>query len=192
MKQKIEEFKNNIHYLEEMFQNSEWEPFKVEEPFCFKFKGVTFKGFIDRIDRHKETGAFRVVDYKTKDVPFNDKDLTTPLQFVVYAMAIKEKYGEFPESFVYELPLVNISQNGGTKGFIARGEKKMTSILESISQEEYKPSPSPLCYYCPYCAQNPCATMPHNKLCKYYSLWTPTNKTFEVNAKYGSLFVLKP
>ena len=192
MKQKIEDFKARIYDLENEFKNSDWEPYKVEDPFEFKFNGVTFKGFIDRIDRNKVTGALRVIDYKTKDAKFSDKELTTPLQFVVYAMAIMNKYDKMPESFIYDLPLIGEKQEGGTKGFVARGEKKMNSILESIEKEEYKPTPSPLCHWCNFCSTNTNAIAPYNKMCRYYSLWTPTNKTFEVNCKYGSLFILQP
>lgn len=194
MKQKIKTFCENIHNLEDSFKDSEWEPYKVEEPFEFKYQGVTFKGFIDRIDINKNTGALRVVDYKTKDKLFDSKELATPLQFVVYAMAVLDKFGKTPEEFIYDLPLITESQQGGTKGFIARGEKKMTSILQSITDSlengEFKPNPSPLCYYCPYNKTGCNKGNKYENECPYYCLWTPQNKVFTVNKEYGKKFTL--
>jgi ATP-dependent helicase/nuclease subunit B len=39
----------------------------VERAFSVEIGGLTVNGKIDRIDRHAETGAVRVVDYKTSD-----------------------------------------------------------------------------------------------------------------------------
>lgn len=39
----------------------------VEKPFELDFGGLQLRGRIDRIDRHADTGAWRVVDYKTSD-----------------------------------------------------------------------------------------------------------------------------
>lgn len=189
MKQKVKDFCDNIHALEDEFKDSEWAPYKVEEPFEFKFKGVTFKGFIDRIDINKKTGSLRVVDYKTKDKLFDDKELATPLQFVVYAMALIEKFGKMPEDFIYDLSLIRQKQSGGTKGFMTRGEKKMTTLLEKISNsiknKEFAPNPSPLCYYCPYNCMGIQSKNEYSHECPYYCKWTPQNKTFEVNMEYG-------
>jgi ATP-dependent helicase/nuclease subunit B len=39
----------------------------VEQPFEIELGGVTVRGKIDRIERHAQTGAVRVLDYKTSD-----------------------------------------------------------------------------------------------------------------------------
>jgi len=44
-----------------------WEIVSVEQPFEKEIGGLTIKGKIDRIDRHRDTGALRVIDYKTTD-----------------------------------------------------------------------------------------------------------------------------
>lgn len=44
-----------------------WVVQDVERKFTIDFDGVTVVGKIDRIDRHEQTGAWRVVDYKTSD-----------------------------------------------------------------------------------------------------------------------------
>jgi ATP-dependent helicase/nuclease subunit B len=44
-----------------------WEITEVEQPFMREIGGLLVKGKIDRIDRHRDTGALRVIDYKTTD-----------------------------------------------------------------------------------------------------------------------------
>jgi ATP-dependent helicase/nuclease subunit B len=46
-----------------------WEIIQVERPFEIEVSGLTVRGKIDRVDRHAETGAVRVLDYKTSDTP---------------------------------------------------------------------------------------------------------------------------
>ncbi len=46
-----------------------WEIIRVERPFEIEIAGLRVRGKIDRIDRHVETGAIRVLDYKTSDAP---------------------------------------------------------------------------------------------------------------------------
>ena len=44
-----------------------WVIVEVEKKFTLEFAGLTVSGKIDRIDRHADTGAVRVLDYKTSD-----------------------------------------------------------------------------------------------------------------------------
>lgn len=44
-----------------------WVVQDVERKFTIEFEGITVVGKIDRIDRHEQSGAWRVVDYKTSD-----------------------------------------------------------------------------------------------------------------------------
>jgi ATP-dependent helicase/nuclease subunit B len=46
-----------------------WEIVHVERPFEVEIAGLVVRGKIDRIDRHADTGAIRVIDYKTSDTP---------------------------------------------------------------------------------------------------------------------------
>lgn len=51
-----------------------WEILHVERPFEIEVAGLLVRGKIDRIDRHVDTGAVRVLDYKTSDTPVTPAD----------------------------------------------------------------------------------------------------------------------
>jgi ATP-dependent helicase/nuclease subunit B len=65
-----------------------WVVQDVERKFMLEFDGVTVVGKIDRIDRHEQTGAWRVVDYKTSDTA------KTP---AAAHLATAKKAREYPE-----------------------------------------------------------------------------------------------
>ncbi|MBT3293852.1 MAG: hypothetical protein HN919_18905 [Verrucomicrobia bacterium] len=44
-----------------------WEIIQAEQDFKCELGGLTLRGKIDRIDRHRDSGALRVIDYKTTD-----------------------------------------------------------------------------------------------------------------------------
>lgn len=51
-----------------------WVIVQVEKKFTLEIGGLKVRGKIDRIDRHAETGAVRVLDYKTSDQPAAPRD----------------------------------------------------------------------------------------------------------------------
>ncbi len=51
-----------------------WVIERVEKVFALEIGGLAVHGKIDRIDRHAETGAVRVLDYKTSDQPAAPRD----------------------------------------------------------------------------------------------------------------------
>jgi len=182
---KVDAYISRLKKLEIMHKESDWEILATEVPFKFVLLGkYEFKGSIDRVDINKKTGDIRIIDYKTNDKPFEKKDLTTPLQFVIYAIACVELYKKMPVEFIYDLTFLDMEQEGGTKGFIDRGTKKINSTLANIEQGDFTPNPSPLCYWCDFSATNPNATEKTKRLCPYYSLWTRENPTFKVNKVY--------
>ena len=130
---------------------------------------------------------FRVVDYKTNKKPYPDKDLTTSLQFGIYALAILNEFDIVPEEYQYRLILLDQDQYALTKGW----EKRLVTALDKLVAEleerkesnEWIPKPTPLCHWCNFCSTNSDAKQYKNE-CPYYSLWTPENKTFEVNRSY--------
>jgi ATP-dependent helicase/nuclease subunit B len=78
-----------IHALE---QASGWRIEAVERKFEFQIADITIVAKIDRIDRHRESGAVRVLDYKTSDDPLAPADAhlrgvrrnETPRSFAVW------------------------------------------------------------------------------------------------------------
>lgn len=168
-----------------MEEHPELEVVGAEIQFEYEYRGYVFYGFIDRVLKKRESDEYFIYDIKTKDSPFLEKDLITPLQFVVYAAAAREKWGkDISISCFYDLPTLHISQAAGTKGFEARGKKKIDKILDGIEAGEYPPKPTPLCFFCEYGNLNPNQPRQGKDQCPYYSLWKPDNKTFDVKFEW--------
>lgn len=169
--------------------DGDWRIIAVEQPFEIVYNNrCILHGYIDRIDMNSK-GEYRVVDYKTSKAIYDEKKIKTPLQMVIYSLACKEIYGQYPVECLYDFIFIDKKQLGGSKGYIVRGEKKLNSILDDIdscfNNTEYIPSPTPLCYWCDFTAHSPLANDVTKGKCVYNSLWTPTSKTFAVNQKYG-------
>lgn len=187
-KDKLETF---LRYLENDSIGEQWKPLAVEINFNFEYEEkVILNGFIDRVDIN-DKGELRVVDYKSSNKLYEDKDLTTPLQMFIYALACENIYGKTPVEFMYDMILLGEKQLSCTKGYYKRGLKKLNKILDSIFEAEktgaYTPKATPLCHWCDYSITNPNAPFYSQDLCNYYSLWTPDNKTFKVNRKFEEL-----
>lgn len=184
--EKIQLFDKVLH--EEM-EDTDWKPTYFEKPFEFVWDNkVILKGFIDRIDT--KDGQYRTVDYKTSKKVYEQSKLATSLQFGVYALAILNEFGVLPIEFEYRFILIDDKQYALTKGWEKRLIKALDKVFGDIEASEKKnifvPKASPLCYWCNFCRANPEATIYKNE-CKYYSKWTPTQKTFEVNKKWNAL-----
>ncbi|MEG2289589.1 MAG: PD-(D/E)XK nuclease family protein [Clostridium sp.] len=191
--------KNGITYDEKMDVykerlnskiDTEWECLGCEVEFSILFEEkCVIGGFIDRVDRNKSTGQLRVVDYKSSASEYQKKDLATPMQMYIYALACKEIYGQFPSEFIYDMILIGSKQYAMTKGWEKRGLKALNSRIDSLiwhSSEDnikMKPKPTPLCHWCSYCKTNLNATNGRD-LCEYYSLWTRDEKTFKTNKQW--------
>lgn len=186
--EKMQVFRNVVN--EEMNDTSIWRPVYAELPFEFVYKDqVIFNGFIDRVDMNM-FGSYRVLDYKSSKKLFDNSKVVTSLQFGIYAMAIYEKFGQIPISFLYRFILLDDNQKAMTKGWEKRLEKTLDNTLNKINKNKqsgiWRPSPSPLCYFCSYCRNNPKAHEFQND-CEYYSLWKPDEKRFDVNKRYNAL-----
>lgn len=163
-----------------------WKPAYFELPFEFVWRDkYIISGFIDRVD--EKDGEYRVVDYKSSKKIFDSKKLPTAQQMGIYGCAILCMFGKLPKEYKYRFTLINDEQYAMTKNWETRIIKKLDKVFESIEESNrtriYKPSPSPLCYYCPYCINNPNAKE-YSRECEYYSLWQPNNKTYEVNRQF--------
>ena len=174
---KCQDYLNTGIYQLENFlkENPDLEIFDVEHEFLVPFNDVLLYGFIDRIYKNKKTGEFIVEDIKTKGKPYPQEQLITPLQFVTYAIGLKEELGltDYPTEFYYCLPFVGIKQQAGTPGFINRGIKKLNKLLEKANGDEFAPKPGPLCHWCAFCPTNPNQPEAAKYKCPYFSLWTP-------------------
>lgn len=176
-----------------------WKVIGAEVAFEFVYKNrCIIHGFIDRIDQSKANPAvYRITDYKSSKKVFPESDIKTPLQMVIYDMACYFLYGVVPEEHVYDFILLDQMQGPKdgvcTKGYLKRGLKQLDKILDSIDDcittGLYKPSPSPLCYWCDFAdaGHTPNASERLGGMCPYYSLWTPEERTFKVNQPWDEL-----
>jgi len=190
-KEKIYDYLDHGIYHLEAFMKSHptYEVVGAEVSFKVDIHGKTFTGKIDRVLRDTLTGNYICHDVKTYPVPVEDKDLATPLQFVVYTEAMKELY-HIPSEQIscgYDLPFCNIIQDAGTKGYMTRGIKKLGELLDAIDAGEFEPKPSPLCHWCQFCATNPNQPKEGKNLCPYHSLWTKETKDFQVAMEWQGL-----
>jgi len=181
--EKINGYLNNgIYRLEKFMQaNSELEIIETEKDFTFRYNGCqAFRGAIDRILRNKITGQYIVQDIKTYGAPIDQEKLKTPLQFVIYCMAMSETYPVDPTMITcqYDLPLCNLTQDAGTKGFIARGRTKLSKLFGKIDEKDWTPKATPLCAFCEFCLNNESAGKDTKFLCPYFCHWTRANKVF--------------
>ncbi len=184
-----EKIKLFIQVLHEEMEDTEWKPTYFERPFEFVWDNkVILKGFIDRID--VKDGQYRTIDYKTSKKVYEQSKLPTSLQFGIYALAILNEFGVLPVESKYRFILIDDEQYALTKGWKKRLIKALDKVFGDIEASEKKeifvPKPSPLCHWCNFCQTNPEATIYRNE-CEYFSKWTPSQKTFEVNKKWNAL-----
>ena len=171
--EKADEYKiRGIYRLREFLRNNpDIEVLEAEKEFNLDFQGYLFHGFIDRVYRNTLTGEIYVEDIKTWSQEAGSSELTTPMQFVIYCLAAEQIYNVTDNQLkcFYELPLCNIKQAAGTKGFISRGVKKLTKLLEEIKSGDFTPNPSPLCHWCVFSGTYPNQPEEAKKLCPYFS-----------------------
>ena len=188
---KINEYLDHgIYRLERlMAEHPEYQIVAAELPFNILFGETRFTGKIDRILRNRSTGNFICQDIKTYPQQVEKKDLATPLQFVIYTLAIMDKFQlqEAQISCAYDLPFCDVTQAAGTEGYMARGRTKLTKLLAAIDKGEFVPNPTPLCHWCPFCPTNKNQPEEAKNRCPYYSLWTRENKTFQVAEEFEGL-----
>lgn len=189
--EKMKVFDNVLHT--EMEEDPEgWKPYVFEYHFEFVWDDrVIIQGFIDRIDVKDVTDlskGVRTIDYKTSKKIYDQKKLATSLQFGIYALAILNDFGVLPIESKYRFILIDAEQTALTNGWEKRLVRAIDKIFDRIDECQktgvWKPSPTPLCYWCNYSGTNPDAHEFKGE-CEYYSLWTPTNKTFETNKVFS-------
>lgn len=173
-----------IYRLEKfMKDHPTYEIVGAEVPFKVTIHDKLFTGKIDRLLRDAATGKYICHDLKTYPVEVEAADLKTPLQFVVYTLAIKDMFKANTEdvSCGYDLPFCEVIQDAGKGDFVNVGSAELKKLLDAIDSGEYKPKPTALCHWCEFCATNPNQPKDGKNLCPYHSLWTRENKNM-INA----------
>lgn len=186
----VDYMENGIYRLENyLAANPTFVVYGMEQFFSVSYRGHVLSGYIDRIFYDPATETYYVEDIKTKNKPFRDADVITPLQFVVYVYALAENLGIEYDHFkcAYDLPFLGRKQEAGTAGFMQRGLKKLDSLFGGIEAGDYEPGPSPLCAWCAFSPTNPEQPEEGKLLCPYYSLWTRENKTHTVAHKWQGM-----
>ena len=191
--QKINTFINDL--TETFNENADdlgdnWSVLACELPFEIKYdKDIVIGGKIDRVDINSVTGDLRVIDYKSSDAVYDERDLNNALQMYVYSLAIQKLYNKVPVEYVYNFILLGQKAYALTKkNYQNTMQKKLQKTIDELKEnyntKEFKPKPTPLCYWCPYNCQGCVNDKDNNHLCDYFSLWTPTEKTFAVNKEW--------
>ncbi|MEY4288438.1 MAG: hypothetical protein RLZZ30_526 [Bacteroidota bacterium] len=143
---------------------------EIEVPFQGGTRTLTFKGYIDRIDRVGE--KYRVIDYKTGKVKSDDvvfklnKSELIPaftsckhaFQLTLYCLFFKEKYGCLPDEAKIS-SLINIRdefnlefKNGTLEDMIPLLTELLGEILESLFDTASAFEHDPESKYCLYCS----------------------------------------
>lgn len=146
----------------------------IEQPFKITYQNrYVFSGFIDRVFYDTATNTYIIQDIKTYNVPIEDDKLTTPLQFVIYVLAAKELYKCDEGNFKcqYYLPFCDLTQDAGTKGYFKRGLTKLDKLFTNINDQNFAPTPCPLCNWCEFSNTNPDAQDKFKMLCPYHCNW---------------------
>lgn len=191
---KMGQFDKGLHEYIEGFNYNGWHPFKEEYDFEFVFNNrAIIHGFIDAILINAE-GDLKCIDFKTSKKIFPDSKIPTSQQFSIYCMGMLNNFGKLPVQCDYKFILLNQEQNALTTGFAKRIVKKLNNVLDNIDKNNengvFIPSPTPLCFWCSYSSTNPKAVQYKNE-CEYYSLWTPTEKKWDVNKRFNALDLTK-
>lgn len=82
---------------------------KIPTMFCGEEVEINIKGYIDLIYRDSDDKLV-VVDHKTSKKKFDKNKRRNNLQIPIYFMAIKDKYGEYPKSGIYNFTKLNTFQ----------------------------------------------------------------------------------
>lgn len=194
------EEKLNLYFekvLPQRIEDDNWKVVGTEIQFEFVYDNrVIIHGFIDRVDIDiKDEKKYRITDYKSSKKVFDDTKIKTPMQHVIYDLACLHMFGVIPEEHEYDFILIDKKQTSEdgvcSKGYLKRGIKKLDKTLDSMDAMgktgQYRPNPTPLCYWCAYHSDSPHSDPKFRGLCPYHSLWTPTERNFKVLNEYNGL-----
>lgn len=136
----------------------------IEEDFEYELDGVTILGFIDLIVR--DDMGLVCIDHKSGK-PIKADKLKTDWQFPIYAMAIKEKYGEYPYAYYYNYPRFHdFKRVTIPESRIELTKEEIKKTFKKMARKSHSAKPTPLCYWCDYGKY-------HGGQCKASSNWKP-------------------
>lgn len=160
---------------------------KIPTMFCGEEVEINIKGYIDLIYRDSDNKLV-VVDHKTSKKKFDKNKRRNNLQIPIYFMAIKDKYGEYPKSGIYNFTKLNtfqeqlfttkvtqeqnelMNKRNPKKVWSKDPEDSRKEIIQTFKDMNNKKAreianPSPLCFWCDY-----------KTICSSASNWKPKEK----------------
>lgn len=125
----------------------------TEREFIFEQDGWTFRGKIDRVDKHPD-GSWEVIDYKTG----TDMDLSIPvtdsLQLGIYALGAQRAWNMKTGKVTYYFTAFNQTQSAPFKAF---DEQKILNIFMDVGKQIEAGDFTPNTAHCAQCAfKNTC------------------------------------
>jgi DNA helicase II / ATP-dependent DNA helicase PcrA len=137
-------------YLKWLSVNSN-SPVAVEQPFQIELAGVTFKGFIDRVEVRPD-GGYEVVDFKTGRVYETSKSIREDPQMNIYALGVRKVYGQLPKKaslfYLKEDKIVGYEVEAGQ---VEKVKQLVEQVTAAILSEEFDATPSyHACRNCAY------------------------------------------
>ena len=142
----------------------EWEVISVEDKFVIDYHGYKISGIADLVLRHKDTGAIRVIDHKTKSQASLSKEMNLyRKQLYLYAYWCKERFGEYPQDVCFNMiktqelivePFSEDAMNSAMQWFIDTIHKiEQSDLMEDWPCKINKFFCSNICDVCTNCTE---------------------------------------
>ena len=147
----------------------------AEVPIDYMYGDKGFTGSIDRLIYDTATNTYLIQDIKSWQIMEgkHDDDRKLPVQLAVYSLALSEMENCALDNIhcQYDLPLLDNIYDAGDPGFIDTTKEHLDEWFAEIAAENWKPTVSSLCAWCPFSATNPDSTTAFKYLCPYHSIW---------------------
>lgn len=141
----------------------------------YLYKNNHFTGSIDRLLFDKATSTYYIQDIKSWPImePKHTADKKLPTQLAIYSLALAEMKSWNLDAIKcqYDLPLVDGIFDAGESGFIQKTTQALDEWFAGIEAQNWKPTASALCAWCPFSATNPDSSADFKYLCPYHSVW---------------------
>lgn len=133
-------------------------PIGLELMLTARLGDVTLRGIIDRLELD-EDGELVVTDYKTGAAPSARYEQSRLLGVHCYALLCEKVLGRRPsrvQLLYLSTPeaIINVPTQQSVKGMERKAIAAWNAIERACSEEDFRPSPGPLCNWCtfkPYC-----------------------------------------